>query len=295
MTLISFVNFFALLDHSDFRSERRMTSTSNHISVAIDEETKETSFDADKLKIQEAIVSNFAGLLGIKTAESSPTPVGIPTIKGTTISSSAQEFAECLSDAITDSDKVCTLPSFDLRADFGNEGDELNNPLPNVGEHHKNPKIPQMAASVLGTAGAATSSGASELKQSATQHLGTLSSWTKSTLVFAPSAVSRSVTTSFRSLVESRLKAWTLLLLRHSLTSRDTSSRDRLLSILSSKIELKGSITSFKTLELPEAARQQPREADVILPLIFEAIVQISSQGRNSIIPLRAPGTIIGE
>ena len=284
----------ALLDNPDFKTERRMTSTSINFTLPIDEETEDVSCDVDKLKIQEAIVSNFAGLLGTRTAESS-TPFGIQTNNETTISASSQEFAECLSDAVTDSDKVCTLPSFDLRADFGNEGDELNNPLPNVGEHHKNLKIPQMAASVLDTTGGATSSGASDLKQSVAQHLVTLSSWTKSTLTFAPTAVSRSVTTSFRLLVESRLKAWTLLLLRHSLTNRDASSRNRLMSILSSKIELKGSITTFKTLELPEAARQQPREVDVILPLIFEAIVQISSQGQNDRIPLRAPGTIKGQ
>jgi hypothetical protein len=246
----------------------------------------------DKLKIQEAIVINFAALLGARSAGSSSTSSGITTVSGTTKSASAHDFEDCLSDAVNDDDIVCILPSFNMKTDTHDGG---RSPLPKVGEHHHNPKVPEMAASVLDTAGAAVSDEASNLEQSAAQNLGALVSWPKSTLVSAPAAVSKSVSTSFASLVESRVKAWTLLLLRHSLTNGDSSSRNRLLSMLSSKIEITGSITSFKTLALPDAARDQPRDADVILPVIFEVVLQVSSQGRSDVIPLRAPGTISGE
>lgn len=247
----------------------------------------------DKLKIQEAIVVNFAALLGARSAGLSSTSSGITTISGTSKSASAHDFHDCLSDAVNDDDVVCILPSFNMKTDTHNDGG--TSPLPKVGEHHQNPKVPEMAASVLDTAGTAASDEAYTLEQSAAQHFGAPVSWPKSSLVSAPAAVSKGVSTSFASLVQSRVKAWTLLLLRHSLTNGDSSSRNRLLSMLSSEIEITGSITRFKTLPLPDAARDQPRDADVILPVIFEVVLQVSSEGRSDIIPLRAPGTISSE
>jgi hypothetical protein len=65
--------------------------------------------------------------------------------------------------------------------------------------------------------------------------------------------------------------------------------------MLSSNIEIKSTETNFKTLSLPDEARSHPKEADVILPLLFEAKLQVSIQGKDDSVFLRAPGTISGE
>ena len=113
--------------------------------------------------------------------------------------------------------------------------------------------------------------------------------------MYAPQAASKSISTSFSSLVASRIRAWTLLLLRHSLTTGDAASRSRLLSMLSSKVEIVSTVTSFKTLPLPDSAKAHAKEADVILPLLFEANMTISLQGKNESVLLRAPGTVAGK
>jgi hypothetical protein len=257
------------------------------------ETTNPTS--ADVMNLQEAIVSNFAGLLGSMSSGHSLPHDGNAAVNGAKKSATSQDFDDCISETVNDCDIVCSLPSLDLNTNKVNEDITMNVPLPKVGEHHNNRKVPEMVASVLDTAGSAVVANAEKPEKSAAQNLGSIASWTKSTLIYAPTALAKGVAKSFMSLVESRVKAWTLLLLRQSLTYGDVSSRNRLLSMLSSKIELQTSITSFKTLALPEHARQQPKEADVILPLIFEVLLQVRSQQRNEIISLRAPGTIVGE
>jgi len=132
------------------------------------------------------------------------------------------------------------------------------------------------------------------MEEAAAQTLGNLTSWTKSTLVHAPPAASKSIAVSFSSLVAARVRAWTLLLLRHSLTTGNAASRAQLLSMLSSNIEITSTQTSFKTLPLPESAREHLKEADVILPLLFEAKLQICIQSKNDAVFLRAPGTVAG-
>jgi hypothetical protein len=233
----------------------------------------------DKVSIQEALVSNFAVLLGAKS-------------EGSQISSSASadDYTECLSEAVGFSDVVCTLPSMEMKVDSKTKDGTT---LPGVGASFEKPKVPLMAASVLSSSGQ-NSENASNMEKAAAQTLGAVTSWTKSTLVYAPHAASKSVSTSFSSLVASRVKAWTLLLLRHSLTTGDAASRSRLLSMLSSNVEITSTTTSFKTLPLPDSAKTQPKEADVILPLLFEANLNINMQGRSDSVFLRAPGTIAG-
>jgi hypothetical protein len=133
------------------------------------------------------------------------------------------------------------------------------------------------------------------VEQQAAQSLGSLTSWTKSSLMYAASAISKNVSDSFSSLVDSRVRAWTLLLLRHSLTTGDSASRSRLLSMLSSIIKVHSAKTAFKTLPLPKSAVNQPKEADVILPLLLEVDMQVSIQNKVDTVTLRAPGTIAGE
>eukprot|EP00542_Grammatophora_oceanica_P020579 CAMPEP_0194048794 /NCGR_PEP_ID=MMETSP0009_2-20130614/28566_1 /TAXON_ID=210454 /ORGANISM="Grammatophora oceanica, Strain CCMP 410" /LENGTH=575 /DNA_ID=CAMNT_0038694779 /DNA_START=79 /DNA_END=1806 /DNA_ORIENTATION=- len=251
-----------------------------------DGEKAMTQVQIDKLAIQEMIVSNFASLLGSKNKDNE--------LKSAT----EKEFEECLSNTVNGTDIICSLPGLDLKTSMKDE-ETARKALPKVGEHSRKTaagnKVPAMAASVLNSAGAAEASAeASDLEQRASQSLHTLTMWTKSTLVYAPSAISKNISASFNSLVNSRIRAWTLLLLRHSLTTGENASRSRLLNMLSSKIELKSVSTTFKTLSLPEAARLQPKEADVILPLLLEAVLEVSLKGKTDVVPLTAPGTISG-
>jgi hypothetical protein len=231
----------------------------------------------DKATIQEAIVSNFAQLLGSKA-------------QGPAVTAEADDFAECLSETAGCSDVVCTIPALEMKVDA-----KSKDSMPGVGSSFSKPsEKPAMAASVL-DASDTNSESATSIEKRAIQTLGSITSWTRSTLVYAPQAASKNVSTSFSSLVASRIRAWTLLLLRHSLTTGDAASRSRLLSMLSSKVEIISTTTSFKTLPLPDSAKAHVKEADVILPLLFEANMTISLQGKTESVFLRAPGTVAGK
>jgi len=243
----------------------------------------------DKISIQEALVSNFTVLIGAKAQGSQSTSAGITTICGDSSSASASDFAECLSEDATSMDVVCTMPSLEMNLDT-----KTKEALPSVGNHFStSDEKPTMTATVL-KATSETSENTSKMEEAAAQTLGNLTSWTKSTLVHAPPASSKSIAVSFSSLVAARMRAWTLLLLRHSLTTGNAASRSQLLSMLSSNIEITSTKTTFKTLPLPESAREHPKEADVILPLLFEAKLQICIQNKNDAVFLRAPGTVAG-
>jgi len=64
--------------------------------------------------------------------------------------------------------------------------------------------------------------------------------------------------------------------------------------MLSSIIKVHSAETAFKTIPLPESAIGQPKEADVILPLLLEVEMQVSIQSKVDMVTLRAPGTIAG-
>ena len=241
----------------------------------------------DKITIQETIVSNFAQLLGSKASGPS---VSIGSGGSSSTIATADDFAECLSETVGLSDVVCTIPAMELKVDA-----KSKDAMPNVGNSFTKPcEKPTMDASVL-DASDTNPLNASNVEKRAIQSLGATNSWTKSTLVFAPQAVSQNVSSAFLSLVASRVRAWTLLLLRHSLTTGDASSRARLLSMLSSNVEVQSTSTCFKTLPLPESAKSHVKEADVILPLLFEASLTILVQGKADTVFLRAHGTISGK
>jgi hypothetical protein len=223
-------------------------------------------------------LSRFASGLGT-TSDSSP-------------GASAISFMQCLSPSVAGDAVVCSLPSLDMPPPSEPSEGGRARPLPELGEHRD--KVPEMAASVLISAATATSN-AALLEQHAAVHLGTLTSWTKSSLIYAPHAINKNISGALSSLIDSRVRAWTLLLLRHSLTTGDKASRSRLLSMLSCSIILKSTATTFKTLPMPPSARGQPKEADAILPLLFEAQLKISIQDKEDTVSLRAPGTIAGE
>lgn len=248
---------------------------------------------------QEQVVSRFAALLGTKSIMKDS--VASSLVTSDPFATASRELLLCLSKSAESHEVICTLPSLDMRK----VDDEMGSgPLPKVGEHRSTEllntmtgaekAVPQMAASVLNNA-ADASAQAAQVEQKAAQSLGSLTSWTKSSVVYASTAISKNVADSFSSLVDSRVRAWTLLLLRHSLTTGDSASRSRLLSMLSSIIKVHSAETAFKTIPLPESASGQPKEADVILPLLLEVEMQVSIQSKVDMVTLRAPGTISGE
>lgn len=249
---------------------------------------------------QEQVVSKFAALLGTKGIQKDS--VASSLVSSDPAAAASRELLLCLSKSIESHEVICTLPSLDMRKVDEDLG---SGPLPRVGEHRhtdiidmmtgmEEKAVPQMAASVLSNA-ADASAKAAQVEQKAAQSLGSLTSWTKSSVVYASAAISKNVSDSFSSLVDSRVRAWTLLLLRHSLTTGDSASRSRLLSMLSSIIKVHSAVTAFKTIPLPESAAGQPKEADVILPLLLEVEMQVSIQSKVDTVTLRAPGTIAGE
>lgn len=248
---------------------------------------------------QEQVVSRFASLLGTKRNKE----VLSSTLRAADTGEAAlRDLVLCFSKTVENHNVVCTLPSLDMRKIEDETGSNL---LPNLGEHRatgakldaaNRDAVPAMEASVLGVSNAADASAkAAQVEQKAAQSLGSLTSWTKSSVVYAPAAVSKNVSDSFSSLVNSRVQAWTILLLRHSLTTGDSTSRSRLLNMLSSSIKVISGQTTFKALALPKAAMGHAKDADVILPLLFEVKLKVSIQSKDDTVTLRAPGTISGK
>lgn len=192
---------------------------------------------------------------------------------------------------IADDAVVLTIPALDLKIEANKQ--EV---LPTLGQHASANMTeegkPDMAASVFAKA----KESPKEIEdQKAVESIAKKISWTKSTVPYASSAVALNVSGSFKTLLNSRLKSWTLLLLRHSLSTGSTKSRSQLLGMLSSKIEIITSEVKFKTLALPNAAAGiKPKDSDAVLPLLFEASVQISIQEKQEHVILKAPGTISG-
>ena len=253
---------------------------------------------------QQEVTTKFASLLGTKGIKKETSASSF--VKSDPKAAASRELLMCLSKNVASHEVICTLPSLDMRKLDDESGSAT--PLPKVGEHFQaeliqdsntlmmavdDKSVPQMEASVLSNA-ADASAKAAQVEQKAAQSLGAMTSWTKSSVVYASQAVSENAANSFSSLVDSRVRAWTLLLLRHSLTTGDSASRSRLLSMLSSIIKVNAAETAFKTLPLPESAAQQPKEADVILPLLLEVELKISIQSQDDVVTLRAPGTISG-
>lgn len=236
---------------------------------------------------QSDVVTTFTSLIGTKRlSEQSTVPSSL--LKADPNATNHRKLLMCISKSVEHHEVVCTLPSLDMRK---LDEDPETNPLPKVGEHFPQMK---MEASVLHNA-ADASAKAAQVEQKAAQTLGSLTSWTRSSVVYASKAISENAANSFSSLVDSRVRAWTLLLLRHSLTTGDSTSRSRLLSMLASIIKVNSAEIAFKTQPLPEACKNLPRkddDPDVILPLLFEVDMKITVQSKKCTVTLRAPGTV---
>jgi hypothetical protein len=65
--------------------------------------------------------------------------------------------------------------------------------------------------------------------------------------------------------------------------------------MLNAKINIQSHEFSYRTLPLPEAAKNaKPLDSDIILPLLFEVTLNICIQEKTEKVILRAPGTISG-
>jgi len=237
---------------------------------------------------QTDVVSKFASLIGSKRS-SNEKPAVASLVKTDPNDASSRELLMCISKSVAPDAVVCTLPSLDMRK---LEEDPNANVLPNVGEHFPM----KMEASVLHNASEASgnSAKAAQVEQKAAQTLGSLSSWTRSSVVYASNAISENAAKSFSSLVESRVKAWTLLLLKHSLTG-DPNSRQRLLHMLESIIKVNSAQIAFKPLaSIGNIANGEKAEGDpdVILPLIAVVDLIITVHDKKGSVTLKAPGTI---
>lgn len=249
-------------------------------------------------KKKEETLTRFVNRLGTKQAESKKVASAFATPE--TAATSARQLLVFLSRKVESHEVVCVLPSLDMRKE---EDDMSGVALPKVGQHRQTElgtttetekAVPQMAASVLSSA-ADASAKAAQVEQKAAQSLGSMTSWTKSSIIYAPTAIAKNLSDSFSSLVDSRVRAWTLLLLRHSLTTGDSASRSRLLSMLSSIIKIESASTLFKTIPLPESAADQQKEGEIILPLLLEVEMKVAIQSKRDTVTLRAPGTISGK
>lgn len=163
-----------------------------------------------------------------------------------------------------------------------------------------------------------SSANSTKLEMAATVNMGRPLSFTRTSSPHAPGALIRSLFSSFSTLVNSRVRTWTLLLLRHSLSSGDENSRSNLMSLLASQhsYELRAMMTEFTvenaTSEMKEKLIQEGqirREArkkaqleqksalgmefcDMILPFQFKAIIDITVQDHQVTVNLYAPGSI---
>jgi hypothetical protein len=271
------------------RSISKATSSTDEYDDSVIRSTSATTLSnraATADKSQEEVLTEFATLLGANSSSANEQNSGF------------KELASLLSSCVDDDDVVLTVPALDLRL---TEGD--NGVLPEVGKHAVMPRSdveygtppdvsvrPVMAASVLTMATEVKAN----IEQNAAQNIGRQTSWTKSTLRYASGAIGTNISESLIQLINSRVRAWTLLLLRHSISTGGNESRSRLLNMLSAKIKSESAHTVFKTLPLPPSAAGKPKESDVVLPLLFEAHVQLSIQGKSETILIRAPGTVSG-
>ena len=164
---------------------------------------------------------------------------------------------------------------------------------------------------------------ATGVEYAAAKNLGRLVSYTRSSAPHSPGTMTRTLFESFTSLVQSRVKAWTLLLLRHSLSSGDEDSRARLMSLLASNtIELSDMVTTVrvekaekeekkeedrehKAENIGEAQDQKADESsssqnatskpcDVTVPLSLEIDIDIALQERVISVHIEASGTAHG-
>ena len=275
---------------------------------------------------REESLRTFSKLLGAKTSDRATLNKGSSAgVVAPELDSSYKILQKYLVHDPSDPNEgaTCSFPSLDLYS-----GQVAGLPLPNVGTSAKTnplvsmsannptkaqPSIPTMTASVFNAQGngavkrpseAQAACDAAMLEQAAARNLGSITSWTRSTVHLAPITMLKSLSASFSALVDARVRAWMLLFLRQSLSSGDEQSRSQLMKLLatSQSIDIKSVATSFKALTLPPTAFAQgsSKEGDnkprsqIILPLLFEVVSKVVLHEEQVVAKLRAPGTLLG-
>jgi len=139
------------------------------------------------------------------------------------------------------------------------------------------------------------------IKEVAAHNLGKTTQTTHVTIQMTPSIILRNFVSSFSYLIDSRIRSWTLELLKHSLTTGDDESRARVLSILSmsSSISLGAIVTSFTALPVDDNWRQYANDRDsehreASIPVEFQAVVDVSVQNRLATVKIKTRGSIHG-
>lgn len=164
------------------------------------------------------------------------------------------------------------------------------------------------------------SEASTKLEMAAALNISRPISFTRSSVHHAPAAMLKSLFSSFSTLVESRVRTWTLLLLRHSLSSGDQTSRDRLMALLSTQqsFNMEAMITHFEPKPLTHETAMELKKngrirnqlknvacsqgksgfglefCDFIIPIEFQAAIDIGIQGQQITVHLRAPAQIGG-
>ena len=161
---------------------------------------------------------------------------------------------------------------------------------------------------LLQTAAAA----ATDMEYAAAQNFGRPISYTRSSAPQAPGAMARVLFDSFSSLIQSRIKTWTLRLLRHSLSSGDEDSRFQLMSLLATKnIELYAFATDFQIIgsknekdSLMKATTSKTTSGsspfsrdgcDFLIPLFLDVHVDIKLHGKIVNLHFQTDGTAAGK
>jgi hypothetical protein len=245
--------------------------------------TRMTAEESQKIThptMPEEVVKKFAELLGSKGSPSSDID-------------QTKDLTKLLSAKCEDDEVVLTIPSLDMCLTDGT-GTTI---LPEVGEtsgtkppNDDSSSRPNMTASVLSVASDANI----DIEREAAQNSAKKTSWTRSTLRYGVTAINSNISNSFSALLKSRVRSWTLLLLRHSLSTGDHKSRNQLLSMLAARIQVDSVDTSFKTLQFQPIPGARPKDSDIVLPLLFEVLLNIKIQDIPEKVTLRAPGTISG-
>lgn len=112
----------------------------------------------------------------------------------------------------------------------------------------------------------------------------------------APVSIVEHISQSFLNLIESRLRSSKSALIkqaykRHSSLSRESSLLINLLNI--SSISLNTVVTSFRVVP-SNVNRNGYNSPEVLLPLVFEAVMDISLLGELATVSFQTPGTVVG-
>jgi hypothetical protein len=220
-----------------------------------------------------------------------------------------------------DPSATCSFPSLDLHTEQEEGGVQVSRSAAGLQQSTScsSVSIPAMVASVLNLADATTrvasakatgqssscSNGSLKIDvEVSARHLEVAKDFTRDTVSEVPETLRSHFQKSLTTLVQTRVRAWTLLLLRQSLSSNDDASRQRYLSLLqaSSSWHVAATHLQFRALSFqnPQQAdtcideEDYEMEADLVLPLLLEVTLDVGIKGHEMTVCVRAAGTISG-